>query len=72
MTLNSEMPNSKRKVTLPGSIRDFVERQATLPLESLFEDTDTPFIPTASTGAGPSPQYSSRGGLRPRMMASPT
>ena len=33
MTLNSKMPNSKRKVTLPDSIRDFVERQATLPLE---------------------------------------
>ena len=45
MTGNSEMPNSKRKVTLPGSIRDFVERQATLPLESLFEDTDAPIYP---------------------------
>jgi hypothetical protein len=45
MTLNSKMPNSKRKVTLPGSIRDFVERQATLPLESLFEDSDTPSYP---------------------------
>ena len=45
MTLNSKMPNSKRKVTLPGSIRDFVERQATLPFESLFEDTDAPIYP---------------------------
>jgi hypothetical protein len=45
MAVNSEMPNSKPKVTLPGSIRDFVERQATLPLESLLEDTDTPFYP---------------------------
>jgi hypothetical protein len=45
MTLNSKMPNSKRKVTLPDSIRDFVERQATLPLKGLFEDTDTPFYP---------------------------
>src|SRR5712691_11873738 len=45
MTVNSKMPNSKRKVTLPGSIRDFVERQATLPLESLFEDSDPPFYP---------------------------
>jgi hypothetical protein len=45
MTVNSKMPNSKRKVTLPGSIRDFVERQATLPLESLFEDTDAPMYP---------------------------
>jgi hypothetical protein len=45
MTLNSKMPNSKRKVTLPDSIRDFVERQATLPLESLFEDTDAPIYP---------------------------
>jgi hypothetical protein len=45
MTVNSKMPNSKRKVTLPGSIRDFVERQATLPLETLFEETDTPFYP---------------------------
>jgi hypothetical protein len=39
------LPNSNRKVTLPGSIRDFVERQATLPLESLFEDSDPPFYP---------------------------
>jgi hypothetical protein len=45
MAVNSKMPNSKRKVTLPGSIRDFVERQATLPLESLLEDTDTPLYP---------------------------
>ena len=45
MTLNSKMPNSKRKVTLPDSIRDFVERQATLPLKGLFEDTDTPLYP---------------------------
>jgi hypothetical protein len=45
MAVNSKMPNSKRKVTLPGSIRDFVERQATLPLESLLEDTDTPVYP---------------------------
>src|SRR2546427_6243146 len=45
MTLKSKMPNSNRKVTLPGSIRDFVERQATLPLESLFEDSDPPFYP---------------------------
>jgi hypothetical protein len=45
MALNWKMPNSKRKVTLPGSIRDFVERQATLPLESLFEDSDPPFYP---------------------------
>jgi hypothetical protein len=45
MTLNSKMPNSERKVTLPDSIRDFVKRQATLPLKSLFEDTDTPFYP---------------------------
>ncbi len=45
MTVNSKMPNSKRKVTLPGSIRDFVERQATLSLENLLEDTDTPFYP---------------------------
>jgi hypothetical protein len=39
------LPNSNRKVTLPGSIRDFVERQATLPLESLFEDCDLPLCP---------------------------
>jgi hypothetical protein len=45
MTVNSKMPNSKCKVTLPGSIRDFVERQATLPLENLLEDTDTLFYP---------------------------
>jgi hypothetical protein len=45
MAVNSKMPNSKRKVTLPGSIRDFVERQATLPLESLLEDADTPSYP---------------------------
>jgi hypothetical protein len=38
-------PNSNRKVTLPGSIRDFVERQATLPLETLFEDSDPPLYP---------------------------
>jgi hypothetical protein len=45
MTLNSKMPNSKRKVTLPDSVRDFVERQATLPIESLFEETDAPIYP---------------------------
>ena len=45
MTVNSKMPNSKRQVTLPGSIRDFVERQATHPLESLFEDSNTPSYP---------------------------
>ena len=45
MAVNSKMPNSKPKVTLPGSIRDFVERQATLPLASLLEDTDTPVYP---------------------------
>src|ERR1700722_4073109 len=45
MTGNSEMPNSKRKVTLPGSIRDYVERQGSLSLESLFEDTDAPIYP---------------------------
>jgi hypothetical protein len=39
------LPNSNRKVTLPGSIRDFVERQATLPLETLFEDSDPPLYP---------------------------
>jgi hypothetical protein len=39
------LPNSNRKVTLPGSIRHFVERQATLPLESLFEDSNPPFYP---------------------------
>jgi hypothetical protein len=39
------LPNSNRKVTLPGSIRDFVEQQATLPLESLFEDSDLPLFP---------------------------
>ena len=45
MTLDSKRPNSKRKMTLPDPIRDFVERQVTLPLESLFEDSDTPFYP---------------------------
>jgi hypothetical protein len=45
MALKSEMSNSKRKVTLPDSIRDFVERQARVPLESLFEDRETPFYP---------------------------
>jgi hypothetical protein len=39
------LPNSNRKVTLPGSIGDFVERQATLPIESLFEDCDLPLYP---------------------------
>ncbi len=39
------MSNSKRRLALPGSIRDFVERQATLPLERLFEDRDTAFYP---------------------------
>ena len=39
------LPNSNRNVTLPGSVRDFVERQATLPLENLFEDSDPPFYP---------------------------
>jgi hypothetical protein len=45
MAVNLKMPNSKRNVTLPASIRDFVERQAALPLESLLEDTDTPLYP---------------------------
>jgi hypothetical protein len=35
------MPNSKRNASLPGAIRDFIERQATLSLESLFEDEDS-------------------------------
>lgn len=39
------MSNSERSLTLPGSIRDFVERQATLPLERLFGDRDTPCYP---------------------------
>jgi hypothetical protein len=39
------MSNSKRRLALPGSIRDFVERQATLPLERLFEDRDPSFYP---------------------------
>jgi hypothetical protein len=39
------MPNSKRKATLPDSVQDFVERQATLPIESLFEHADTPVYP---------------------------
>ena len=38
------MPNSKPTVSLPGSVRDFVERQVTLPLASLFEDV-TPGFP---------------------------
>jgi hypothetical protein len=45
MTVNSKMPNSKSTVTLPGSIRGFVERQATLPLEGLFENAVTPLYP---------------------------
>src|SRR5256885_11209869 len=45
MTLKSKMSNSKHKVSLPGSIRNFVERQARVPLESLFEDSETPFYP---------------------------
>ena len=32
-------------MTLPGSIRDFVERQTRLPLESLFEDGELPSYP---------------------------
>ena len=43
MTL--KMSNSKHKMTLPGSIRDFVERQTRLPLESLFEDSELPSYP---------------------------
>ena len=43
MTL--KMSNSKHKMTLPGSIRDFVERQTRLPLESLFEDGELPSYP---------------------------
>ncbi|MGH9395304.1 MAG: hypothetical protein ACRD18_00420 [Terriglobia bacterium] len=39
------MPNSKRTVSLPDCIRDFVERQVTLPLASLFEDGVTPVHP---------------------------
>src|SRR6516225_6166819 len=45
MALKSEMSNSKCKVTLPDSIRDFVERQARVPLESPFDDRETPFYP---------------------------
>jgi hypothetical protein len=45
MTLKSKMSNSKHKMTLPDSIRNFVERQARVPLESLFEDSETPFYP---------------------------
>ena len=45
MALDSKRPNSKRKMTLPDPIRDFVERQVTLPLEILFEGSDTPFYP---------------------------
>jgi hypothetical protein len=45
MALKSKISNSKRKVTLPDSIRDFVERQARVPPESLFEDSETPFYP---------------------------
>jgi hypothetical protein len=45
MTLKSKMSDSKCKVTLPGSIRDFVERQTRLPLESLFEDSEPPSYP---------------------------
>jgi hypothetical protein len=45
MTLQSKMSNSKRNMTLPDSIRNFVERQATLPLGSLFEDSEKPFYP---------------------------
>src|SRR5438093_11366448 len=43
MTL--KMSSSKHKMTLPGSIRDFVERQTRLPLESLFEDGELPSYP---------------------------
>src|SRR5207302_8506744 len=43
MTL--KVSNSKHKMTLPGSIRDFVERQTRLPLESLFEDSEPPSYP---------------------------
>jgi len=45
MALKSKVSNSKRNVTLPDSIRDFVERQARVPPESLFEDRETPFYP---------------------------
>ena len=72
MMLDSQMPNSKCTVTLPGSIQDFVGRQVTLPLATLFEKSDTRIIPTVSTGAGLSPPCSSRGGSRPRMTAFPT
>src|ERR1700756_4406981 len=43
MTL--KMSNSKHKMTRRGSIRDFVERQTRLPLESLFEDSEPPSYP---------------------------
>jgi hypothetical protein len=45
MTLKSKMSNSKRNMTLPDSIRNFVERQARVRLESLFENDETPFYP---------------------------
>jgi hypothetical protein len=32
---------------VPGSVRDFVERQATAPLERLFEDRGQPVYPYA-------------------------
>src|SRR5207302_11242513 len=41
------MANSKRRLAVPGSVRDFVERQATAPLERLFEDRGQSVYPYA-------------------------
>lgn len=45
MNVSSKITYSQRTVTLPSSIRSFVERQTTLPFANLFEDNDAPVYP---------------------------
>ena len=43
--VSSKIKYSQRTVTLPSSMRRFVERQTTLPLANLFEDNDSTVYP---------------------------
>jgi hypothetical protein len=47
LKVSSEITYSQRTVTLPSSIRIFVERQTTLPLANLVEDSDVRAYPYA-------------------------
>lgn len=45
LKVSSKITYLQRTVTLPSSMRSFVERQTTLPLANLFEDSDAPVYP---------------------------